>query len=158
MFRCTVNRTFHHANPSTLKHFIRIFFFSLSLIWGVGWWVIQKKPLRRASKPLPVLYFHKAMTKTCSDDQESIQLILEPFNWSPIPYIVQRPLVQHIFRSRPCKTNKLLYFSNWNGCCIHVWVSHQSNIYLWLCPMQPSYRIEKNRFQVQFFNGLAIFQ
>ena len=29
----------------------------------MGWWVIQKKTLRRASKPLPVLYFHKAMTK-----------------------------------------------------------------------------------------------
>ena len=34
-FRCTVNRTFHRANPSTLKHFIRQFFSFPIVSYGV---------------------------------------------------------------------------------------------------------------------------
>ena len=34
-YRCTVNRTFHRANPSTLKHFIRQFFSFPIVSYGV---------------------------------------------------------------------------------------------------------------------------
>ena len=36
MYWCTVNRTFHRANPTTLKHFVRQFFFFLIVSNG-GW-------------------------------------------------------------------------------------------------------------------------
>ena len=35
MYWCTVNRTFHRANPSTLKHFIRQFFSFPIVSYGV---------------------------------------------------------------------------------------------------------------------------